>query len=65
MDQLSLLPSSIRDILVALNSPVFLEFLEATDNQELTNWMKNLKVHEEIPEAIHSKCIELLNIYMI
>jgi uncharacterized protein len=42
----------------------FLEFLEATDNQELTSWMKNLKVHEEIPEAIHSKCIELLNIYM-
>ncbi|MEO1944324.1 MAG: ATP-binding protein [Candidatus Thioglobus sp.] len=42
----------------------FLEFLAATDNHDLIKWMQDIKVDAQVPEAVHCKCIELLNIYM-
>jgi len=42
----------------------FFEFLIATDNQQIISWMENICVYDQIPDAIHSECLRLVNIYM-
>lgn len=43
----------------------FIEFLYATDNQRLADYIQTLKISDKIAEPIHHKLIELLKKYFI
>ncbi len=42
----------------------FGEFLDACGEEKLRSWLQNLSISQEIPEAIHIKCVKFLREYL-
>lgn len=43
----------------------FFEFLRATGNQQLVDYLKNINVNDQIPDSIHQKALTLVSEYMV